>query len=852
MKRKEAQQYVQEHLKEYLEAQGINPNKQFSCLNPSHNDKKPSMGVVNKRDIPRCHCLSCGATYDTFDVIGIVNGVSDFKEKEKIAYQFFNISIDETYKRPLSQEEQQIARYKQIMKEAVEVTRTSLTSNDEFARRSREYLANRQISEKTINDFKIGVEYDNKIPTRLINELYYKKQELLDVGLMRKTSVGDRDTFYNRVLIPICDRFGNPLGFGGRTIEENSRYKYLNTSDTKIFQKGDILFNYHQAKNEARNGELVLVEGYFDVISAWEMGMKNVVASMGVGLQEQQIKLMKELNCEVIVSLDNPLIDEAGKNAMIRIVPQLIKEGLTVSVYDTALLGDKVKDFGDFLTKDIPIDKIKETKIPGLHYLLKYQYFYNRKIDVDTIAIVYNQLHSEKLLNNTRDEMQYKEYIINNSSFTKEDVDNVIHPKEVNKIPETKQEQKEMSNSYSHQVAEVYFYTHLLEGISQYADNSKDEILAQMLTDGKINKEFLFSGIDKGKGFINEGKTFKIKEFIETYVLKSKEYKMAEQKQTEARKKEQLKQMPDILDNVYGFDKSGKEVKIYLTDKQKEIVLKQYLASFEEKTKEFVKDPANAIQYTKLFIADNQEEYEKLWMGLNTVNMQKWICDYFSLGYMAAVPYNTCFSTCGYVDLKKLYEDYGDKYVVKDGDKYRYKTLLVFNNKENLLELTYESYIKPPELLKKNPMPNKEVDINKDKKTKPQRQQKVQQEQKATSYSNNKGTANKPTNVLAIPLKEGQYLTTNYGIYVINPATNREAVYIDNTSYKENDNMIEIDMSRKNPMSLYSLSQEGDLSVQSRTFLNRLEKEEFKDNYQTMYITKSILNNDEELKEMIS
>ena len=87
---------------------------------------------------------------------------------------------------------------------------------------------------------------------------------------------------------------------------------------------------------------------------------------------------------------------------------------------------------------------------------------------------------------------------------------------------------------------------------------------------------------------------------------------------------------------------------------------------------------------------------------------------------------------------------------------------------------------------------------------------------------------------------------------VINPATNREAVYIDNTSYKENDNMIEIDMSRKNPMSLYSLSQEGDLSVQSRTFLNRLEKEEFKDNYQTMYITKSILNNDEELKEMIS
>lgn len=850
MERKEAQQYVKDHLKDYLQAQGINPNKQFSCLSPNHNDNKPSMGVVDKNGTPRCHCLSCQATYDTFDVIGIVNGTNDFKEQEKIAYQFFGISIDQTYKKPLSQEEQEIARLKNAMKEAVEVSRNSLASNDDFARKTKEYLVSRKISEKTINDFKIGVEYNNKIPTRLINELYYKKQELLDVGLMRKTSVGDRDTFYNRVLIPICDRFGNPLGFGGRTIEENSKYKYLNTSDTKIFQKGDILFNYHQAKHEARSKELVLVEGYFDVISAWEMGMKNVVASMGVGLQKQQIDLIRELNCEVIVSLDNPLIDEAGRNAMLRIVPQLIKEDLTVSVYDTALLGDKVKDFGDFLTNDVSIDAIKSTKIPGLHYLLKYQYFYNRKIDIDNVAIVYNQLYNTQLLKNTRDEMQYKEYIINNSNLTKEDVENIIHPKEVNKIPETNQTIKATDNNYSHQISEIYFYNYLLDRISQYIDNNKDEILAQMLVKEKISKAFLFFGINEGKGFINEGKTFNVKNFIETYILQTKEYKTEKQNQIEVQKKERLKEMPDILDNVYGFDKSGKEVKIYLTDKQKEIVLEQYLASFEEKTKTYAKAPENAVQYTKLFVADNQEEYEKLWMGLNTVDMQRWICDYYSLGYMAAVPYNTCFSTCGYVEPKKLNDDYGDKYVVKDGDKYRFKTLLVFNNKENLLNLKYDNYIKPPELLEKNSIPNKEVNKNRAGKVKSQRQQNIQQTQTTNTYSNNKET--KTSDILSIPLKEGQFLTTGYGIYVINPSTNREAVYIDNKSYHGNNNVIYIDMNKKNPMSLYSLSQEGDLSTQSRTFLNRLEKEEFKNNYQTMYIAKPILNNEKETMEIVS
>lgn len=811
MKRSEAIEYVKSGLKEYLIAQGINPDKQFSCISPEHNDKKPSMGVVDKTGTPRCHCLSCGATYDTWDVIGIVNGVSDFKEKERIAYQFFNITIDET-KRRLSPEEQKATRLKQAMKEAVSVTRDALASNDETAKKCREYLANRKISNKTIEDFKIGVEYNNKIPSRLIGELYYKKDELLEVGLMRNTAYGDRDTFYNRVLVPICDIYGNPLGFGGRVfLDGNSQYKYLNTSDTPIFTKGNILFNYHQAKNFAKNGELVLVEGYFDVISAWEMGMKNVVASMGVGLQNRQIKLIKQLNCEIIVSLDNPLIDEAGKKAMLRMIPQLIKSGLTVSAYDTSLLGNKVKDFGDFLEQNISIERIKSTKIPAMHFLLKYQYFNNKKINVNSIYLVYNQLQKDGLINNTRDEMQYKDYIMNNTSLTEENIEDIIHPKEVIKtIEEPNQETKD--NSLLNKIARAYFSNILQKEVAEYAKLHKDIVLERLIKANKLTISFLFKGVEEGNGIINNGNTFKYEEYIKSYIYNTSEYIDEATKYKEERQKERLKQMPNILDNVYGFDKSGNEVKIWLTEEQKEIVLKQYIASFDEENRnQVLEENKKAPFHTKLFIADTVDEYKKLWLGANVVDMQRWIIDKYSLGYMAAVPYSYCFRTVPNVDLTKLSEEY----VIKQGNEYRYKCLLVYNNKDNSLNLTKENYINPTKILSKQ----KQKDNTR-------RQIKSKEERMKVN----------PKDIIQIPLKDNQYLTTRYGVYILNPdVTKNEAIYIDNKSYTKKDNIIELNLKSPNDMSVYKLIKPNDLSPSSREWYSKLTKLEFKEKYQSMY-----------------
>ena len=127
-------------------------------------------------------------------------------------------------------------------------------------------------------------------------------------------------------------------------MEENPKMKYKNTKVTEIFKKSEILFNYNQANHYAKsNKELIILEGYFDVISAWEMGLKNSVALMGVELTEEHMQMLEELKkdeIEITLCLDN---DAAGRKAMNKIIPELLKRNFEVNVIDTKHL-NKGKD----------------------------------------------------------------------------------------------------------------------------------------------------------------------------------------------------------------------------------------------------------------------------------------------------------------------------------------------------------------------------------------------------------------------------------------------------------------------------------------------------------------------------
>lgn len=818
MKRKEAREYVRQHLKEYLEYQGIDTRRNFKCINPNHQDNTPSMSY-NEKNVqrPYVHCFSCNSTYDIFDVIGIFNNVYEFKDKEKIAYEFFNILIDDEQPVKLTEEEKRTEKLKNLMKEAVKITKASFLDNTEFVNKAKSYLAKRKISQKAIEEFNIGIEYQNKLPNTLIGKLYYKKEYLLTTGLMRKSSHSgkDIDTFFNRLLVPIYDRYGNPVGFGGRVLDD-SKPKYLNSNENEIFHKSEILFNYHKAKNEARNNEIVIVEGYFDVISAWEMGMKNVVAVMSANVTEQQIEMIKELNCEVILSLDN---DSAGNIAMLRVIPELLKNNLIVSVYDTSVLGNNLKDFGDFLTNGKTQEDIKKTKITGYEFLLKHKYFKDKQINVNNILLVYNLLKKDNLMLNSVNELEFKEYIAKNSAFSKEEIQNIIEPREVEEILS-----KDTGNV--NELAQNFFLKELNERITKYSQVNNDDVLKNLIKNNIINYDYINQCLEECKDTIQNSEEFDYNNFIKSYICQTEEYKNLKEKLEKDEFRKKLRQMPDILDNVYGFDKHGREVRIYLTDEQKELVLQQYLATYEEQYRVSA-DDEKARAFSKLYITDTEQEYRSLWMGLNYVDMERWCFEVYSIGGMACVPYQIVFRTCHDVTPEKL----SDKYVLKlDNNEYVYKKLLAYNNRGNSLGITEKNYIKPKE-------PKKE-EVVKTPSTK--KQQKIQEEK-----NNNKIKSN-----ILIPINK--FLETPYGIYIVNPNNTNQAIYIDKKSYSRTKNVLMLDTKNKNDLSVYSLSEASNLSVNSRKWKEKLPKNVFLDKYKFMFLDITKLKENMKEKEIIS
>lgn len=817
MKRKEAREYVRQHLKEYLEYQGIDTRRNFKCINPNHQDNTPSMSY-NEKNVqrPYVHCFSCNSTYDIFDVIGIFNNVYEFKDKEKIAYEFFNILIDDEQPLKLTEEEQRTEKLKNLMKEAVKITKASFLDNTEFVNKAKSYLAKRKISQKAIEEFNIGIEYQNKLPNTLIGKLYYKKETLLATGLMRKSnhSGKDIDTFFNRLLVPIYDKYGNPVGFGGRVLDD-SKPKYLNSNENEIFHKSEILFNYHKAKNEARNNEIVIVEGYFDVISAWEMGMKNVVAVMSANVTEQQIKMIKELNCEVILSLDN---DSAGNIAMLRVIPELLKNNLIVSVYDTSVLGNSLKDFGDFLTNGKTKEDIKKTKITGYEFLLKHKYFKNRQMNINNIFLIYNLLKKDNLMANSVNELEFKEYVSKNSAFSKEEIQNIIEPQEV-------EETVSKDTSVVNKLAQNHFLKEIKERIIRYSQVNNDDVLKSLIKNNIIDYDYINQCLEESKDTIQNSEEFDYNNFIKSYICQTEEYKNLKEKFEKDEFRKKLRQMPDVLDNVYGFDKHGREVRIYLTDEQKELVLQQYLATYDEQYR-ISADNKIAFTFSKLYITDTEQEYRNLWMGLNRVDMERWCFEVYSIGGMACVPYHIVFRTCPDVTPEKL----SDKYVIKlDNNKYMYKQVLAYNNRGNSLGITEKNYIKPKE---------QENEVVKTISTK--KQQKIQE-----IKTNNKIKSN-----IIIPINK--FLETSYGIYIVNPNNTKQAIYIDNKSYSRNDNFLMLDIKNKNDLSIYSLSEASNLSIKSRKWKEKLPKNLFLDKYKFMFLDITKSNENTKEKEIIS
>lgn len=298
-------------------------------LCPFHADNHPSMSVSTRLDM--FQCFVCKKAGNVFNFIAGIENITYGEAINKLAQE------DGYEVRSVERIDPNLKNY-EVMSLAVKYYQNNI--NSVLGENAIFYLQERKIDRETIKKFELGVSISKQPLTPfLLNQ--YDLNTLIDLGL---TSTSEKDVFNDRIMIPIHDLYGNPIGFGARIYQTKDSSKYVNTKATKIFDKGNILYNYHRAhQNLSKEDSIIIMEGYFDVIRASTIGVNHCVAPMGTSLTKNHIQILKKITKHVILCFDG---DEAGKMATVHAIPLLEEAGL-----DTKIIRLEEKDPDDFILK---------------------------------------------------------------------------------------------------------------------------------------------------------------------------------------------------------------------------------------------------------------------------------------------------------------------------------------------------------------------------------------------------------------------------------------------------------------------------------------------------------------------
>lgn len=295
--------------------------KNFFGVCPFHDDTNPSMSVSREKQIYRC--FSCGASGNVFNFIMDYEHVS-FKEALSILANKTGIEIKGL---KLDKKESKYDKLYEIYELAHKYYQNNMSSS--YAKKAKEYLNNRHIDEDMIKEYKIGLSLDKSDNlTKLLLAKGYDLNTLNSIGLANY----DKDVYMNRIMFPLYDLNGRVVGFSGRRYDGIKENKYVNTKGTNIFQKGETLYNYHNAREFVRSkNQVIVMEGFMAVIRTLTTGIKNVVALMGTAMTKEQANLIKRLSTNVVLCFDG---DEPGRKACLDNGNELEKLGCDVSIVE--------------------------------------------------------------------------------------------------------------------------------------------------------------------------------------------------------------------------------------------------------------------------------------------------------------------------------------------------------------------------------------------------------------------------------------------------------------------------------------------------------------------------------------
>ena len=328
--------------------------KEFIGLSPFKNEKTPSFTVNDEKEF--YHCFSTGEHGNIFDFLMKTKSIGFGEAVKTLAadagmqpYRFSNFD---------KKKDLRFQTYKKIYEDYLNYFNQQLFQPDN--QEALNYLLNRKLKKNIIEEFKLGyVPWKNNFYDTLLEK--YSEEDILSTGLYYKNEKTGKyvDRFNSRIIFPVNNVSGDTIAFGGRIIRESKFAKYINSPETEFYKKGNVIFNLDKAKDlRGETEDVLIVEGYMDVVSVYASGIKNVIANSGTALTERQISLIWKFFSNPIICLDG---DESGQNAALRIAERLFP-----------LINEKNKIYFSIMPegKD-PDDFIKNFGKDGLLNLLK-------------------------------------------------------------------------------------------------------------------------------------------------------------------------------------------------------------------------------------------------------------------------------------------------------------------------------------------------------------------------------------------------------------------------------------------------------------------------------------------------
>ena len=461
--------------------------KNYFGICPFHDDHSPSLSVSEEKQIYTC--FVCGASGNAYSFLMNYENITFMEAVKKIATMSGislskNITVTKKHDKEYKIYDLAVKYYKNNLK----------TKNGVDAVK---YLQSRNIDEKIIDEFDIGLSFNDNNLSKLLLEKKYDEKMIIDIGLSNKS---DRiyDIFRNRIMFPIHNSNGDAIGFSGRVYNNEVDNKYINTKETYIFKKGETLFNYHRAIVEAKKKKTIIIcEGQMDAIRIYSSGIKNVIATMGTALTNEHINLIKKLNSKVILNMDS---DNAGIKAAI-------------------VNGDLLKKAG----LDVNVVKLENAKDPD-EYIIKFGV--EKYIDAINHSINYfefklSYLKQNKNLNNPDELSNYINSVIN--ELNKID-DDILKNVTINKLSEEYKIDKNLLLSKIIRKENKVIDKPIIKKVKTNKNiRAVEEILYYMMNSVKYAKSF-----SKELNYIPDDLYFDIEKDIQAYIILNKTINIAD------------------------------------------------------------------------------------------------------------------------------------------------------------------------------------------------------------------------------------------------------------------------------------------------------------------------------------